>query len=62
VHFTMSQCALQSVEDFFGLHIVIGPLQDSFTCDKKNSSYGRMIGIIRKNTLKLIILPSLSFA
>jgi hypothetical protein len=22
VHFTMSQCALQSVEDFFGLHIM----------------------------------------
>jgi hypothetical protein len=22
-HFTMSQCALQSVEDFFGLHIII---------------------------------------
>jgi hypothetical protein len=21
-HFTMSQCALQSVEDFFGLHIM----------------------------------------
>jgi hypothetical protein len=35
-HFTMSQCALQSVEDFFGLHITAPTAAKKLTIMRDN--------------------------